>query len=217
MIVLVGFPMKKLILILSFVLFLITFFRVEAQSKYHPVALPYYSYGLKAGVNIASQSSDGNSPVDVSWVPGFNAGGYGAFFFKRAFAVQAEIQISRKGSHWKDYFDDVADYVTYIDVPILLRYQPMKYYNLHIGPQAGYRLRAVQKDFDTGIKTDIKYYYRDFDFGLVAGAEVNLPAKINITVRYVLGILPATSNLEYIDPWRNNFIQISAGYKFSPR
>jgi len=208
--------MKKFLFIFTGILLIFNCYMTDAQSKYFPVSLPYYGYGVKGGVNIASQTSAGEgATVDVTSILGFNGGAYFTWFFTRVFAVQPELMISRKGSHWEDYYDNVSDYITYIDVPLLFRYQPMKYYNFHAGPQVGYRMSAVQKDHDSGTKTDIRNYYKDFDLGLVLGVEANFPFKVNFTVRYVLGVSPATTNVVYIDPWRNNILQISLGYRIS--
>ena len=60
----------------------------------------------------------------------------------------------------------------------------------------------------------INDYYKKPDLGLVVGIEANLPARINLTVRYVIGLISVTTEDEYIDPWRNNFFQFSVGYRF---
>jgi hypothetical protein len=119
--------------------------------------------------------------------------------------------ISGKGTHWKDPFFEGDDILTYLDMPILIKYQPVKLLNIHAGPEIGYRLRAIQKYVETGQKTDISDYYNKYDFGVAFGVETNLPFRVNITIRYVLGLKSASTT--YDKQWKNNFFQISAGYR----
>jgi hypothetical protein len=117
---------------------------------------------------------------------GINAGGYVNYFLLRPFAVQAELMVSGKGSHWQDNYDNEKDIVTYIDLPILLRYQPLNFLNIHAGPQIGLMLNAKQKDMETGIKININDYYQNFDYGFVFGAEANIPEFPDLTQRYLM-------------------------------
>lgn len=190
----------------------------EGQSKYYHRQQPVSGYGIKAGINYAGQSTTNRTAeFKTSGIIGVNAGGYFNYFFLRPVAVQAELLVSGKGSHWKDYYDEAKDFVTYIDLPLLIRYQPIQFLNLHAGPQAGLRLGAKQKDMKTGIQSDIKDYYKTFDFGFVFGAEADLPHNLNITVRYIMGISSATTRVRYVDPWINNLLQVSLGYRLAGR
>ncbi len=179
---------------------------------------PKLGYGVKAGVNVASQSSMGGGlTIDVKSILGINAGGYCNYFLFNILGVQGEVILSGKGAHWKDFYDDMKDIITYIDVPLLFKYQPVRFINIHAGVQASFRVKATQKDLETGIKTDIRDFYNFSDYGLVGGVEANLPNRINLSVRYIHGLTPATTDVQYVDPWRNNVIQFSAGYRFSGR
>ncbi|HUV00955.1 MAG TPA: outer membrane beta-barrel protein, partial [Bacteroidales bacterium] len=98
-------------------------------------------------------------------------------------------------------------------------YQPLDFLNVHAGAQFGYLLSALQKDNVSGNKEKINVYYKKADLGLVIGAEANLPFRINLTVRYVFGLIAASVESSdpydplYIEPWKNNFLQISAGFR----
>ena len=85
--------------------------------------------------------------------------------------------------------------------------------NIHAGPQFGYLLSASQKDKSRGDVINIDDYYKKPDLGIVMGVEANLPYRINLTVRYVIGLLPTTTDVEYIEPWLNNFFQVSVGFR----
>jgi hypothetical protein len=210
--------MKKLLLLLTLTLLMVFFSSADAQSKYFRKSQPKLGVGIKAGINYASQTTTGEGAnVDIKSILGINAGAYCNYFLFDFLAIQPELMLSGKGVHWKDQYYDAKDILTYIDLPVLIKYQPVKMFNVHAGPQFGYRLSAMQKDLETGEKTDIKDYYKDFDFGLAFGVEANLPFRVNLTIRYVLGLNPATTGTEYIESWKNNFFQISAGYRILGR
>ena len=95
----------------------------------------------------------------------------------------------------------------------MVKYQMIKMVNINAGPQFGYLLKAMQKENDSGDKENIRDYYKKPDFGIAIGAEANLPNRINLSLRYVFGLLDTTTDVEYIEPWRNNFFQISAGFR----
>ena len=207
--------MKKHILILMLTSFLLfTFSSTDAQKKYHKKDDPTFGLGVKAGINYASQStSSGAADVNVTSVLRMNGGVYANYFFFDFLAVQPELMLSGKGLHWKDQFSDAEDILTYIEMPILIKYQPVKMLNIHAGPEFGYRLNATQKNLDNGQKTDIKNYYSNFDIGLALGVEANLPFRINLTVRYVMGLNTVYTGTENNEKWKNNYFQISAGYR----
>jgi hypothetical protein len=177
-------------------------------------AQPGFGAGVKGGINLATQSTTGEGEnVAVRQLLGFNAGVYGNLFILDFLAVQPELMVSTRGSDWDDPYYNVKDLLTYIDLPLLIKFQPIKYANIHVGPQFGYLLAAKQEDKDDGDKIDIKEWYNPLDIGFVFGAEANLPFRINFTVRYVIGLVSASNDVEYVDPWRNNFLQFSLGYR----
>lgn len=177
-------------------------------------AQPGIGAGVKGGINLATQSTTGEGEnVAVRQLIGYNAGVYGNLFISDMFGLQAELLVCSRGSDWDDPYYNVKDLLTYLDLPLLFKFQPIKYANLQIGPQFGYLLAAKQEDKDDGDITDIKEWYNPLDVGLALGAEANLPFRINFTVRYVIGLVSATNDVEYIDPWMNNFLQFSLGYR----
>jgi hypothetical protein len=197
--------MKKISLMALFVSMLLTA-TLTAQ--------PQLGAGVKGGINLATQSTTGEGEnVAVRQLLGFNAGVYANVFVLDFLAVQPELMVSTRGSDWDDPYFNVKDLLTYIDLPLLVKFQPIEYANIHIGPQFGYLLAAKQEDKDDGDIIDIKEWYNSMDLGLAIGAEANLPFRINFTIRYVIGLVSATNDVEYIDPWRNNFLQFSLGYR----
>lgn len=210
-------PMKRIFLFFLSILIINSTVAV-AQAKYYKRALPKFNYGIKAGINIANQSSHGNDTItDVKNISRFNIGGFCNYSFSKYFSVQPELIISGKGSHWEDPYDEMVDLPLYIDIPLLIKIQPVNYLSVVAGPQAGLRIRAMQKEVETGVKTNINGYYNFLDLGLVCGLEATLPNRVNLTVRYIIGLSSATTDQQYIDSWYNNVLQLSAGYILSGR
>jgi hypothetical protein len=193
-------------------------FVVDGQNKYYRRSEPKFGYGVKAGVNFSGQSTTvSGADYDIQKIMRYNGGVYCNYFFYKFLGIQPELMISGKGVHWKDFYDDMKDILTYIDIPIMIRYQPIRYINIQAGPQVGFRVRATQKNMETGVKSEINDYYNFLDYGLACGIEANLPNRINLTVRYVFSFSSSTTDVLYIDPWFNNFLQFSLGYRIKGR
>ena len=191
---------------------------VDAQTMFDRRFQPGYLFGIKAGANVSSQYSPGSEGVfEVKSIAGINAGGYYGYFINRVLAVQAELSVSGKGSHWREYNysqDEAKDILTYFDLPLLLRYQPAPLINIHAGPQVSYLARAMQYDYSTGLKGAIDDYYKSLDFGMVFGVEANLPKNIDLTIRYVRGLISVYAPGGYNYQSFNNYFQFTAGYRF---
>ena len=190
----------------------------NAQPRQFKKPQPKLGAGVKAGLNYANQytNSTANS-VDFKSIIGINAGAYCNYFLLDFLAIQPELMVSGKGSYWKNQYYDAKYNLTYIDLPILIKYQPVSQVNIHAGPQLSYLVSANQKDFGNNQKTNVMDYYYKFDLGLAFGVEANLPFKVNLTIRYVLGLNTATTGAEYTETWENKSFQISLGYRIMGR
>lgn len=177
-----------------------------------------FGAGIKAGLNYSSQYIKGaNNAVDFKYTLGMSAGAYCNYFLLDFLAIQPELMVSTKGSKWKNQFYDAKYNLLYIDLPILIRYQPIDLINIHAGPQFSYLVTAMQKDFGNNTTTNVRGNYYKFDMGMVVGVEANLPMGINLTVRYILGLNPATNGAQYTEVWRNKSFQVSLGYRLLGR
>jgi hypothetical protein len=209
--------MKKINFSVFLLLLMVNFTIVDSQTMFNRRFQPRYLYGVKAGINVASQYSPGSEGVfDVKSMTGINAGVYYSYFLNRVIAVQAELSVSVKGSHWKEnnYPGEAKDILTYFDLPLLVRYQPSSLFNIYAGPQLSYLAKAMQYDYRTGLKGSIEDYYRPMDFSLVLGVEANLPINIDLTVRYIRGLTSVYAPGGYNYESYNNYFQFTAGYRF---
>jgi hypothetical protein len=99
-------------------------------------------------------------------------------------------------------------------IPVLLRYNINEMLSLHVGPQFGILVKA-EEEFD-GDTEDIKDDFKSSDISGAFGVEVDLPIKLGVGVRYVLGL----SNVVADDgsfgdaELKNGVIQVYAKFRF---
>ena len=170
--------------------------------------------GIKAGINIATQVTSGEAEnVDTKALVGFHGGVTVNYFIIDHVAIQVDALISQKGSKWSDLSFSGKDKLSYLDIPVLVRYQVLDFLNLHAGPQFGFLLKATQIP-DEGEKLEVMEYYKSNDIGMVLGAEGNLPLNFNVTLRYIFGLSVVNTEYYYdVDDWKNNVFQLSVGYR----
>lgn len=190
----------------------------NAQSRHFKKPQTKLGVGVKAGLNYSTQYTNSTSnSVDFKSIIGINAGAYANYFILDFLAIQPELMVSGKGSHWKNQFYDAKYNLTYIDLPILIKYQPVALINIHAGPQFSYLLSAKQIEAGNNLKTNVMGQYYKFDLGMAFGVEANLPFKVNLTIRYILGLKTATTGAQFTETWNNNSFQISLGYRILGR
>lgn len=141
-----------------------------------------------------------------------NAGLYLTVMVSETFGVQPELLYNSVGSKIAFGSDDIVSQLDYLTVPVMLRYNPVKVFNIHAGPQFGFLMSA--KDKYDGDSEDAKDRYKGLDLGLGVGAGVDLPMGLGISARYVLGL----SNIAELEDGeegslKNNVIQLSVSYR----
>jgi hypothetical protein len=167
-----------------------------------------FGLGLKAGANFATQKASSSFQLpDFKTRTGFLGGGYVNFFFGETIGVQPEVLFSQKGAKIEDV--DLVNNLTYVDVPILLRVHFLKILDIHAGPQFSFLANATQ-DGDGGDE-NLKDKLKNSDVSLAFGAGVNLPLKLNLTARYVLG-LTDISEIEDVEI-KNSTFQLTLGFR----
>ena len=152
------------------------------------------AFGVKGGLNFAN--------VDVSGDPDGKTGyHFGAFaeIGLGGIAIQPEILYSTKGA---EDFD-----LSYLEIPILLKKNFAKVFNIHLGPQFGILTKAEAVD------TDVKDFLKSSDLSLAAGAGVNLPMGLVGGARYVLGLSDIDDG--FGTEVKNKTFQVYVGWKFA--
>lgn len=136
--------------------------------------------GVKAGANFSNVNWD-EPDISPESVTNFHFGGYLNLNLSDKFGITPEVLYSSQGSE----IDGMKLDMTYIAIPVMLRFKPINFLFLEAGPQFSF-LTNAEMSFDGNVE-DIKDQLKGNDFGLGFGAGVNLPLGFNVGARYVLG------------------------------
>jgi len=184
------------------------FLTLHAQSK--------FGAGIKAGPHINIHLSLFDD--DRSFVA-FHGGAYAHYFIFNFLAVQPEILLALKGEKLDSEMGTTKWLLTYIDVPVLLRFQIASFFSISAGPQFGYLIRAREKREvnDSKFNLGIEDRYKDFDIGLAFGTEFSLPNGIYLTPHFILGITDVNNGFYGDSEKKNSMLQLSVGYRIKGR
>jgi hypothetical protein len=148
-------------------------------------------FGVKGGFNMSNLYQ--NDADDENVLYGFNAGVYATLPISDFIAIQPELLFTTKGAELK--YDnalasgDAKFRLNYIELPLLVRVNITKNFNIHAGGYASYLVSSKLTgsgtfDFDQDIDTDD---LNKFDAGLSAGVGVDFN-PISVGVRYNYGL-----------------------------
>lgn len=148
-------------------------------------------FGVKGGFNMSNLYN--NNADDENILYGFNAGVYATLPVSDFIAIQPEILFTTKGAELEydnAFVSGTGKFkLNYIEVPLLVRVNVTKNFNIHAGGYASYLVSSkVSGDgdfnFDEEIDTDD---LNKFDAGLSAGVGVDFN-PISIGLRYNYGL-----------------------------
>ena len=196
--------MKQTLRILAFSI--VTLISVEGVSQ------KLFSAGIKAGINLSSQTVDDDAEYGYS--PGFQVGGF-AQIKLTSIAIQADLMYSQQGSSVESGGEDLKTTASYFNVPITVKYSIIPSLNVQVGPQIGF-LSCVKSDYHpvTHQPFQEQHYtkaYKGTDFGVNVGVGWNAPMGIMVEARYYLG-LSDISDYEGVESTKNRVIQLTVGY-----
>ena len=148
-------------------------------------------FGVKGGLNMSNFYSDDANDENILY--GFNAGVYATLPISDFIAIQPEILFTTKGS--KLEYDNAfatgnAKFkLNYIEVPLLVRVNITKNFNIHAGGYASYLVSSKLTgdgdfSFDENVDTED---LNKFDAGIAAGIGVDF-SPVSIGVRYNYGL-----------------------------
>lgn len=165
-------------------------------------------FGLKAGGNY---SDFYNGDIDTEGIAGFHAGAIVAFDINQKFSVQEEFLFSTQGTKLKGGLSDGKDLkLSYVSVPIVLKYKTNFGIYIEAGPQIGI---LVSEDFKEITNND---FAKKIDGGVVGGIGYQFQNGLGVGARYYLGltdvskIKSTTINTDF----QNNMAQVSLFYIF---
>lgn len=182
--------MKKILFVAAVAVFGLT--NVNAQE---------FSFGAKAGLNVASLSGDAAEQLDAR--VGFHLGAVAEFKFTDALSLQPEILYSQQGAK----LGESTTQLDYVSIPVLVKYYFFEGFSAEAGPVVGINVVA-QQDFD-GETVDIEDV-ETLDVGAAIGAGYELPMGLFFQARYAIGFMETFPDSETT----NGVFQLSVGYKF---
>ena len=165
-------------------------------------------FGIKAGGNV-SNFTNADFPTDPLY--GFHAGLTIAFKITDRFLIQEDILFSTQGAKVKGGSLENQDLkLSYIALPILLKYRTASGLFIEAGPQFG--MKANEKIAGWN-KND---FAKKIDLAAAGGVGYQSPFGIGISARYVYGLSKVgdftVSNVN--NDFKNNTIQASIFYVF---
>jgi hypothetical protein len=178
-----------------------------------------FHYGLKASLMFSTIQGDG---LKSSYPPGFQGGAFAEWDFSknRKWGLQPEILFTQAAAKRSDDFQsryyvsegatssDAKAKLSYLTVPILIRYSPIKELTFNLGAQYSY-LFFANEDY---LKYN-KNAFKSSDIGAVAGIQVNV-ANVRFFGRYVLGLSDVSNITIPHHNWQSQQILFGIGVAF---
>ncbi|MCD6012551.1 MAG: hypothetical protein K0Q79_2413 [Flavipsychrobacter sp.] len=172
--------------------------------------LPKFTIGIKAGLNM--QQVSGNF-ADNAYSSGI-VGGIFAGVSKNKIGVQAEGLVrSAKVAYTVPTAATAPTFTVNtvsLDIPVLFQYKIFWRIWAQAGPQFSTLISAKQNS------TDVKNNFNTTNFAGVLGLQANLPFRLSVGARYVLGVtnINNESKSAIKGAWNERCIQLSLGFRF---
>lgn len=163
--------------------------------------------GIKGGVNFANQEI---ATISTNSRTGFHGGIFASLMLSETLGLQPELLFSSQGSELElNNFNDVKNEFNYVSIPLLLKIKPADIFNLYLGPQIGFMTSATRNS------EDVKDLYKTSDFSVVFGAGLELLNKLELGVRYNLGLSNINDSDQELNDIevKNRMFQIYAAIK----
>lgn len=140
-----------------------------------------FELGAKAGANISNFTGTGSwQNVKTRALVGYHFGGFISFFVGNNFAIQPELLFSSQGAKFESAGQTTNQKVSYINVPVLLKYRSAGGFYLEAGPQIGFKTGESSASVDSLAKST--------DFSIAGGIGYHSKIGIGIGARYTAGI-----------------------------
>ena len=165
--------------------------------------------GIKGGYNLSSVSFDGTS--ETSKLHGFHIGFYGESYIGNHFSLQPEIMYSQQGYKIDDGNGIYTQKLEYINIPLMLKFYPVKSFFMEAGPQIGFSI-SHKETFDSGFvlyDTNKEFEPKNFDWGVNLGAGFKSDTGVSLGARYHIG----QNDIYDEDKPKNRVWQIYIGFE----
>lgn len=170
-------------------------------------------FGLKGGINLSSISGD-TAGSNISSKIGLAAGGFFQFNVSPQLAVQAEILFSQKGFKFDNGRSEQTRSISYVEVPLLGRFNIPTNGNLElglmVGPAVGFKVSESTEV--AGVSFDSSFM-KSVDIGVAFGGSVGA-GPFGVDLRYTLGVSNINDNPDFSGSLRNGAFSATAFYRF---
>jgi hypothetical protein len=175
-------------------------------------------FGIKGGLNMSNLYTDDADDENVLF--GFNAGVYATLPVSDFVAIQPELLFTTRGSKL-EYNNALIEgnakfKLNYIELPLLVRVNLTKNFNIHAGGYASYLVSSkvtgegsfnFEEEFDTD-------NFNKFDAGLAAGVGLDFN-PISIGVRYNYGLTTIVKDGDDSSDLKNSNLSLYLSYKLN--
>jgi len=161
-----------------------------------------FSLGPKAGVNISNYTG---GDIDSDALVGYHLGAVLNYGFGDVFSIQPEVLFSTQGAKVSNGGAKNDFKISYVTVPIMLKFKTNGGFYFEAGPQAGFRTSS-----DLGDQS-INNFAKNLDISLGAGIGFQSKIGLGVGARYVAGLTKVGNfSGQNINPdFRNSVIQAS--------
>ena len=155
----------------------------------------------------------------------FEIGVFGEYMFNDQFAIAPELNYAGAGDRWEGKNGDgpwTRTYsLTYLQVPVMLKYYINENISINAGPQLSFLMSAKedyeQGDFSRTIDLIEDKEIKTSDFGLNIGGSYKMESGLFFDIRYYMGLSglePDPDDAKYHD-LKNRGIKFGVGYYFN--
>lgn len=146
-------------------------------------------FGVKAGANYSNFT---NANFNTEGLVGFHAGGIVGFEISDSFSIEEEFLFSQQGAKLKGGLLDGKDIkLSYVTVPILLKYKTPFGLFVEAGPQVGMLVDKDIKALGVSSKSD---FAEQIDGGVVGGIGYQFKNGLGISARYYMSFTDVTKS-----------------------
>lgn len=175
-------------------------------------------FGVKGGLNMSNLYTDDADDENVLF--GFNAGVYATLPVSDFIAIQPELLFTTRGSEL-EYNNALAQgnvklKLNYIELPLLVRVNITKNFNIHAGGYASYMVSAKSTgdgdfEFENQYNTDD---FNKFDAGLAGGIGVDF-SPLSVGLRYNYGLTTIEKDGDNSSDLKNSNLSLYLSYKLN--
>ncbi|CAD0009543.1 porin family protein [Flavobacterium chungangense] len=202
----------------SFYLYALTLFMTASFGMLQAQENVTTEFGIKGGLNMSNLYTDDADDENVLF--GFNAGVYATLPVSDFVAIQPELLFTTRGSKL-EYNNALIEgnakfKLNYIELPLLVRVNLTKNFNIHAGGYASYLVSSkvtgegsfnFEEEFDTD-------NFNKFDAGLAAGVGLDFN-PISIGVRYNYGLTTIVKDGDDSSDLKNSNLSLYLSYKLN--